>query len=109
MVKIREHKEILEKIRLSLSKEQQEEMLKIEKLSQEREKQKKEEKRRRRKIYNNEVVSCDLCGERITRRNLKRHYSSINCRVGKENIELKKENACLLEKIREMESSRIMS
>ena len=56
-----------------------------------REKKKKEEMERKRKkqLYMSGIIECGYCGERVTRRNLGRHHSSISCRVGKENKELK--------------------
>lgn len=100
MLKTKE-KEVLEEMFLTYDKETREICRRNAKNMEIRaiqiKKEKNEEKKRKKNLYNNTVVTCELCGDRVTRKNLKRHYSSDHCRNKKENIILKK-------KILEMES-----
>ena len=100
MVTKKEQKAVLDMIKANLSKEEADKITAIEKKVEEREKRIKEENKRRKKAFNNEVVECELCGERVTRRNLKRHYSSSNCRISKENKELKRKIKALEEQLK---------
>lgn len=102
MVTKKEQKAVWEMIKGKLSKEEADKITEIENQVKEREKEEKEERKRRRQLFNNEVVGCELCGERVTRRNLKRHYSSSNCRCRKENIELKRKIKALEKQLEDL-------
>jgi len=107
MVTKKEQQAVLEMIKASLSKEDADKITKIEKQAKEREERLKEERKRRRKLFNNEVVECELCGEKVTRRNLKRHYSSANCRCRKENNELKRKIKALEKQLEELQGKAV--
>lgn len=66
--------------------------------------EKRQEKLRQKRLRENELVNCEHCNCRITRKNLRRHQLTDNCRIhSNSEREWKNKEKMYLDKIKELE------